>query len=197
MTQNIGKDCMPKIIDTDSLFRTTVQLFAQRGYEATTTLEIARLAGVNEATLYRRYGSKPNLIGEALHHCLAQSPFAKLRASDDTKADLLAIVTAYQETFQAFGGAVMTLMIELSRNEELQGATAAFMPNFLNAAQIIAVHQDSGKLNAGHPVQVLSILIAPMMVSGLMGRSKADLNIPPFSAESVVTGFLNGHQANR
>lgn len=186
---------MPKTIDTDAVFRATVELFAQRGYESTTTREIARLSGVNEATLYRKYGSKPKLIGEALYHCLAQSPFAKLRASDDVWADLLAIVTAYQETFQVFGGAVMTLILEMSRTQELQSASAAFMPNFLNAAQIISAHQHSGKLKAGHPVQLLSILIAPLMVSGLMERSKAGPNIPAFSAESVVTGFLNGHQA--
>jgi len=186
---------LPKVIDTDSLFRATVHLFAERGYEATTTQEIARQAGVNEATLYRRFGSKPKLIGEALRHCLANSPFAELRASDDTKADLLAIVIAYEKTFQAFGGAVMTLMLEMSRNDELKAASAAFMPNFSNAAQIIAFHQENGALREGNPAQILSVLIAPMMVSGMMERSKAALNIPAFSAEQIVNGFLNGHQA--
>jgi len=188
---------MPKVIDTDRLFLATVHLFAERGYEATTTQEIARQAGVNEATLYRRFGSKPKLIGEALRHCLANSPFAKLRVSEDTEADLLAIVKAYEETFHAFGGAVMTLMLEMSRNDELQAASAAFMPNFLNAAKIIAFHQEKGMLREGNPAQTLSFLIAPMMVSGMMGRSRSTLDIPAFSPEIIVNGFLYGHKVGR
>ncbi len=185
---------MPKIIDTDRLFKATVQLFAERGYEGTTTQEIARQAEVNEATLYRRFGSKPNLIGEALQHCLATSPFADLTASDDIQADLLAITKAYEKTFQAFGGAVMTLMTEMSRNDELQAASAALMPNLMNAAQIIASHQAKGTLKQGHPVQLLVSLIAPMMVSGMMGRSRTVLNVPTISSQQIVEGFLKGHQ---
>lgn len=187
---------MPKVIDTDNLFRTIVQLFAQHGYEGTTTQEIARKAGVNEATLYRRFGSKPNLIGEALRHCLADSPFADLEVSGDVYADLIAIVSAYEKTFQAYGGAVMTLMIEMSRNDELQAASAALMPNFMNAARIIAVHQEQGMLKPGHPAQLLMILIAPMMVSGMVGRSRSIMNIPEFSSQQIVDGFLNGYRTS-
>lgn len=185
---------MPKIIDIDRLFLTVVQLFAERGYEGTTTQDIARLAGVNEATLYRRFGSKPNLVAKALHHCLAQSPFADLTASDDAYADLMAIVTAYEKTFQAFGGAVMTLMIEMSRHDELQAASAALMPNFMNAAQIIASHQTNGTLKPGNAAQLLMFLIAPMMVSGMVGRSRTSMSIPAISAQQIVEGFLNGHR---
>jgi AcrR family transcriptional regulator len=185
---------MPKIIDTDRLFRTVVQLFAERGYEGTTTQELARLANVNEATLYRRFGSKPNLVTKALHHCLAQSPFANLTAGDDAYTDLMAIVTAYEKTFQAFGGAVMTLMIEMSRHDELQAASAALMPNFMNAAQIIGSHQTNGTLKPGSPAQLLTFLIAPMMVSGMMGRSRTAMNTPAISPQQIVEGFLCGYR---
>lgn len=185
---------MPKIIDTDRLFRIIVQLFAERGYEGTTTQEIARLADVNEATLYRRFGSKPKLITEALQHCLATSPFADLSASDDTRTDLMSIVIAYEKTFAAFGGAVMTLMIEMSRHEELQAASSALMPNFMNAAQIIAAHQENGALKAGNPAQLLVSLIAPMMVSGMMGQSRTALSVPAITPDEIVEGFLNGHR---
>lgn len=64
--------------------------------------------------------------------------FHHLQTCDDAKADLEAIVTANEQTFQAFGGAVMTLMIVMSRHDELQNASSALMPNFVNTSQIIA-----------------------------------------------------------
>lgn len=38
------------------------QLFAERGYAGTTTRAIAELAGFNELTLFRHFGSKGNLV---------------------------------------------------------------------------------------------------------------------------------------
>ena len=185
---------MPKKIDTDGLFQSTVQLFAQNGYLATTTLEIADKAGINEATLFRRFGSKANLISTALHHCLANSPFAKLKITDDVKTDLIAIAVAYEKTFQAFGGAVITLMVELPRHKELQAASATLMPNYLNAVQIIAHHQEANALKPGNPVQTLTALISPIMISSLLSRSTANFAVPEFSAELLVENFLEGFQ---
>ena len=85
---------MPKVIDTDRLFRTTTLLFAERGYVATTTLEIAKRAGVNEVTLFRRYKNKANLISAALTHCLAVSPFVK-RIHDACSGFKLVITLGY------------------------------------------------------------------------------------------------------
>jgi AcrR family transcriptional regulator len=67
---------MPKYIDEDKLFEATVAVFAECGYRATTTQEIARRAGVNEVTLFRRYGAKAALINTALTHVLAETSFA-------------------------------------------------------------------------------------------------------------------------
>jgi hypothetical protein len=83
-------------------------------------------------------------------------------------------------------------MIEMFQNDELQAASAALMPNFMNAARIIAFHQEQGMLKPGHPAQLLMILIAPMMVSGMVGRSRTIMNIPAFSSQQIVDGFLNG-----
>lgn len=41
-------------------------LFARRGYQATTTRDIALEAGVNEPTIYRSFGSKANLFEAAV-----------------------------------------------------------------------------------------------------------------------------------
>ena len=47
---------MPRRIDVDAVLAAAVSVFAEKGYRTTTTKEIAERAGVNEVTLFRRYG---------------------------------------------------------------------------------------------------------------------------------------------
>jgi AcrR family transcriptional regulator len=42
------------------------ELFARRGYQATTTRDVATEAGVNEAMIYRHFGTKSNLFEAAV-----------------------------------------------------------------------------------------------------------------------------------
>jgi AcrR family transcriptional regulator len=51
-----------------------VQLFSRRGYKGTSTREIAHLAGVNEATLFRYFARKADLFWSA-----AESRFNRLK----------------------------------------------------------------------------------------------------------------------
>ena len=186
---------MPKRIDIDRLFDATVRVFAERGYEAATTQEVARQAGVNEVTLFRRYGCKAELIRAALTHCLAGSPFSRLAASGDVRADLAAIVDAYRETYRAFGGAVLTLLNETSRHPELRDAVSVLMPNLRSAARIIATHQAQGRLRAGNPLQQLAFLISPVMGAGLWVRTGVEVPSFELDTTAIVDAFLDGHRA--
>ena len=50
----------------DRIIRAAVDVFAEAGYRGATTRRIAQQAGVNEVTLFRHFGSKEELIEEAL-----------------------------------------------------------------------------------------------------------------------------------
>ena len=39
-----------------------MRLVREKGYTATTTKEIAQVAGVNECTLFRKFGSKKDIV---------------------------------------------------------------------------------------------------------------------------------------
>ncbi|AOW93251.1 hypothetical protein BFN03_12960 [Rhodococcus sp. WMMA185] len=186
---------MPRYIDVDGLFDTTVAVFAERGYRATTTQEIASRAGVNEATLFRRYGDKATLISTALTHALANAPFAHPTTTGDVTEDLVALVNAYVETNRMYGGAVETLLVDMQRHPELRTVIAAFMPQLLNAVHVIATHQDRGQLTPGDPVQKLVILLAPLMVFGMLARSGAEMPVAEFDPNALVATFLDGHRA--
>jgi AcrR family transcriptional regulator len=185
---------MSRQIDVDRLFETTVTVFAEHGYQAATTQEIARRSGINEVTLYRRYRGKAALINAALTHTLARSPFARLTVTGDVAADLVALVRAYAETVERYGGAALTLLIELPRHPELTEA-GALVPNLRNAAEVIATHQERGHLAQGDPMQMLTTLIAPVMTAGLWARTGVPLTAS-YDPQALVSGFLDGHRAS-
>ncbi len=52
----------------EKLLAAASALFAERGYDRTTVREIAARAGVNQALLFRHFGSKQGLFGEVVAH---------------------------------------------------------------------------------------------------------------------------------
>ncbi len=185
---------MPKVIDIDRLFHATVRVFAERGYDAATTQEIASRAGVNEVTLYRRYGNKAALVAAALSHVLAEAPLGRVVASDDVRADLAAIVEAYARTNESFGEAVVTVLTEIPRHPELRPAISALMPNLQRAARVMATHQERGAIGPGDPLQKVMFLIAPMLAEGLWRRSGAGAQASALDPLAVADAFLDGHR---
>ncbi len=133
---------------TDSAHRileAASELFAERGYQATTTRLIAERAGVNEVTLFRGFGNKQGVlraIGERLRSRQPARTVTDLAAATDLRATLLAL--AHQEVASglADGGLVSRLAFEASSVPEVaevlaggpQGNLAA-VADFLQAAQ--------------------------------------------------------------
>ena len=75
--------------------------FADKGFDGTTTRELARAAGVSEALLYKHFPSKESLYGAMLDAC-AEGPFAAewgriltLPASTSTLVVLVHLLTAH------------------------------------------------------------------------------------------------------
>ena len=67
------------------LVEAAAQLFARQGFKATTTKEIAQLAHLNEATLFRYFPRKPDLFLAAL-----ESHLSRFRLSHDLQLSLAA-----------------------------------------------------------------------------------------------------------
>jgi TetR/AcrR family transcriptional repressor of mexJK operon len=77
-------------------------LFEQRGFAASTTKEIADLAGVSEVTLFRHFENKRRLFEETLRSCLHPyeiDKYLKNEAAYDLLADLTRIAYMMKETY--------------------------------------------------------------------------------------------------
>jgi AcrR family transcriptional regulator len=73
----------------ERILEAAVQVFAEHGTRGATTRRIAAQAGVNEVTLFRHFGSKDELLREALHWASRQVLVHALPAEpSDASAEL-------------------------------------------------------------------------------------------------------------
>jgi len=78
----------------------TRELLAKKGRRGSTTREIADLAGVNEATIFRHFGHKDALLEACVHHYCKAVQLQELLAglTGEVEADLLELAAFMTET---------------------------------------------------------------------------------------------------
>jgi len=184
---------VPKNIDVADIYAAAIELFCERGFGGTTTRLIADRAGVNEVTLFRRFGSKAALMEAAIIDALAEAPFGKVSPSGEVRLDLVAIVTAYLATYRQHSGLALTLFSQLPHHPELKGTTPALMANLQNVAAVLAFHQKKGGIRPGDTIRFAVELIAPLAMVGFLGNLGIGSGHPGLDVEDYVDGYLAGH----
>ena len=185
---------MPKVIDETKIFSAALGILIAHGYEGATTQKIAEVAGVNEVTLFRKYGSKAGLFEKVIEHQLADTPLNKLAYSGDLEADLLAIVDAYVETNETHGNIIPLLLIEMPRYPDLQGSFNTPWKNLQGIIKIIQKYQKHGELKDESPFACLTALIGPILVSQMLRHTNLDLPVPALDSQAHVDAFLYGRR---
>lgn len=185
---------MPKVIDETKIFSTALDILIAHGYEGATTQKIAEVAGVNEVTLFRKYGSKAGLFEKVIEHQLADTPLNKLLYTGDLEADLLAIVEAYIETNEIHGNIIPLLLIEMPRYPDLKESFNTPWKNVQGIIKIIQKYQKQGQLKDESPLACLSALIGPILTSQMLRHANLNLPIPDMDPQAHVDIFLNGRK---
>jgi len=183
---------MPKVIDETRVFEAALDLLVLHGYEGATTQMIAERAGVNEVTLYRRFGSKADLFEQAIRQRLSDAPLAKVDYTGDLEADLRAIVEAYIETNVMHGDIVPLILIEAPRNPDMQRSLNIPWSNVQIVLKILERYRSQGLLKDESPLASLSALIGPIMVSQMFRRANPDIAAPAVEPKEHVDAFLRG-----
>lgn len=183
---------MPKRIDEEAVFKAVIALLLHRGYDRTTTSDMAAAAGMHEATLFRKYGSKVGLIERAIAQQLSTTPLGQVRYSGDLQADLLAILNAYAATVSKYGEIMPMLLGEIPRHPELSHTLQAPLANLAVVTSILARHQNEGRLKPEPPQNTLSALLAPLMVDGMYRRAVGQTGSPAMDLEAYADAFLHG-----
>ncbi len=183
---------MPKVIDEESVFRAVMNIIVTRGYENATTKDMAVAAGIHEATLFRKYENKMKLVALAIEKQFSMVPLAKLTYSGDLEADLRAIVQAYIDTYEMYGAIILTILTEIPRHPGLAEVVSRPLANIQNLIKIIVQYQTQGQLKQEAPLTSLSVLLGPLMMSYMFGRTNPDLPMQTIDPQDYVNAFLHG-----
>ncbi len=187
---------MPKILENEQIYRAVIQVVAERGYSGTTTKQMADAANVSEVTLFRKYGSKQQLVKQAISSIINLSDLASAaHFTGDINVDLTRIVQAYQDSAGKHGSFITTLFSEMSRHPELVDSIDEPFTIFLDMGKLVARYQENGQLRKEHPLHLLAVLLGPVMYITLLCNAMPKSALPPLDLSNHVKYFLEGHHA--
>jgi len=185
---------MPKKFNEANIFKAVIKLLVERGYDRATTSEMAAASDMHEATLFRKYDSKDGLIEQAFKHQLSTTPLSKVTYTGDLKADLYAILDAYEATNNEYGEIIPMVLLEIPRNPALRKVLLTPLANIKGLVSIISRYQNEGQLRKEAPLTTVNVLLAPILLNQMLSRANTDLPAPSIDLHDYVEAFLNGRK---
>lgn len=175
----------------ETLLDAAIEVVSARGYLGATTRRIAAKAGVNEVTLFRRFGSKQALISKAVMR-EANRLVADAVDGNEIGADLLAFCRSYQRVVTDRAPFIAVLISEVPRHPELREVLNGPLGAFRAVSRIISRGQETGQLRREPPMAATITLLAPLLAHTFLGRAVGDGIVPALDLEEHVRGFLRG-----
>ena len=169
----------------EAILAAALEAYSKYGFRGATTRRIAEIAGVNEVTLFRHFGSKDALVGEALRG---------LSPSDEQVAplpaeprDLVGELAAWSEGQLAHmrdrRSMIRTCMGEIEERPELtECAAAAPQAAFAELCRYLGRVRDAGMSFMDFDERVAAITLMGALFSDAMGREMMPEIYPPAEA---------------
>jgi AcrR family transcriptional regulator len=187
---------MPKVISEEKIYQATIQTVIERGYANAKTKQIAKAADISEVTLFRKFGTKAELVSQAFLFMMQKVDFDTMASyTGDIFVDLLRIVEAYQGRNNKEGHFFYPLLIEVQRHPELAGLLETPIELFGTIGKLLTRYQEEGILIKEHPFHALAGLVGPLMAINIIRTAATHTEIPPADLERHVRFFITGRRA--
>lgn len=185
---------MPKVVADEQILESTLDVILEHGYEGATTRLIAAAADVNEVTLFRRFGTKDNLVLLAVKQELVSFHQAHITYTADLSADLERIVSFYDSLFGKRARFIPLIISEVPRRPVLRAGLQELAATMQELAAIISQYQDARQLRLAPPLHILMTLLAPVLGHHITASLAPTLELP-FNIPDYIASFLKGNGA--
>lgn len=157
------------------------EVYSQHGFRGATTRRIAEAAGVNEVTIFRQFGSKEALVGEALRALRPAGPHARLPDDPrDPEAELAAWSDGQLSHLRGKRSMIRTCMGELEERPELtECAAAAPQAAFVELCDYLRRVREAGMSFPDFDERLAAITLMGALFSDAMGREMMPEIYPP------------------
>lgn len=183
---------MGRNVSDSQILDAALDVMAAHGYVGATTRQIAAAAGINEVTLFRRFGSKQNLLNIAVEQEATAFAAAGIEYTGDVAADLLRVVQFYQHIVQDRGRVITVLLTEVPRHPELLELMQTPMTIMTQISALIERYQDEGVLVREPPAQAFTALVGALLLAGLLNYASQNRFGPTVEPEALVRNYLAG-----
>jgi AcrR family transcriptional regulator len=165
----------------ERILAAALNAYAQYGFRGATTRRIAAIAGVNEVTLFRNFGSKQTLLSEALRSPAGRTPIEPLPA--DT-ADPAAALTAWTEaclrSLRARGRVLRASIGESAERPELgQPAMTIQKSLFAEVADYFERMRIAGLVRSSVDLRSVAAMLTATILADATGRDGLRDDLPP------------------
>lgn len=186
---------MPKQISDEQILEAALVVIAERGFGGATTRQIASAAGVNEVTLFRRFGNKIGLLRTAMTSYLAR--FFKGGASwtGDLEADLERVVVMHWDMARIHGRLLPIFIAESKRYPELLEIAQVTNGIVADVAALLVRYQDEGALRREPAIEAASVLLGPIVAISLLQALDMDGLPEALAPSEYVRRYLDGRRA--
>jgi AcrR family transcriptional regulator len=140
------------LVPEETILDAATALFGERGYQGTTTAAIAERAGVNEVTLFRRFGSKQGLLAVLAKRWSANMAGMAVDFIDDTgdvRSKLVELAHIEFYGAERYGIAAMRLAMEMHGSPEVAEVMGTNPHRNLDGlARFLERHQRTGEIRS-------------------------------------------------
>lgn len=155
LNSNTMKDSMTK--KQINILCSAIELFSEKGYEATTTSEIAKKAQVAEGTIFRYYKTKKDLLFaipaclsmNSIHQILLEEVITIFDDKSKTLEDFLRTLILNRQKFATENMAILKIIFqEIPFHPELRYkiSSTLFLPTINRFTQVIDRFKEQGQI---------------------------------------------------
>jgi AcrR family transcriptional regulator len=173
-----------------SVLEATVDVLSEGGFDTLSIRDIAKRAEVHESSIYRRWGTKSNLVSDAL---LSRAGL-EIPTPDtgSLREDLLALISAVAAFISTPLG---ENFVRMALRQDLSNSDAArdkyWTDRFTRGSVILDRAEDRGELRAGvDRFLTLELLVAPLYLRLLLTNEPLSDNILKRIVDMVMSGIV-------